>query len=129
MTFEIGNIEFADSKVIEMSFSENYDNLSIVTEDSYCISEKMWLGKTKLIISNWDELTVEKYVSDSLHSKGQKFTINWKKEFETFDMIQESLQNETNLSLSGFSKETGSWLTYNFKNCDYAILPEDNHSR
>ena len=128
MNFEIGNIEFADCRIIEMLFSKNYTNLSIIFEESYHIGEKTWLGKTKLIISNWKDLTVEKYVTKSLDSKGQTFIIDWEKESETFEMIQESLQNENDLSLSGFSKETGNWLTYNFKNCDYTISLENNHS-
>ncbi|TND10307.1 MAG: hypothetical protein FD123_555 [Bacteroidetes bacterium] len=121
MNLDINNIEFADNNVIEMMFSDDHHVLSITTENSYLSSDKVWLGKTKLVVKNWERLTVEKYVSKIPDSKGETYEIDWRTEFLTFDMIQEVTIGPNELILKGFSKQNGDWLTYIFKNCSYTI--------
>jgi len=75
----------------------------------------------QIIINDWKELSVEKYVAKEPFEKGETFIIDWTKEIETFTIIQEINCSDAGfLSLSGFSKDSNSWLTYKFKNykCD-----------
>ena len=126
MNLDINNIEFADNKVVEMTFFDNYRTLSITIENSYSTSDKVWLGKTKLVIKNWEELSVQKYVTKVPDSKGETYEIDWRTELLTFDMIQEVIVKPNELSLKGFSKQNGDWITYLFKNCIYDISCKPN---
>jgi hypothetical protein len=107
-----------------MRFSNNYNSLIINIENSYLICEKRWLGKTEIVIHNWEKLTVENYVSESHKKIGETFKIDWETEFYEFDMIMEKVICKKKLSLSGFYKHGNGWLTYTFENYKYSIVTE-----
>ena len=118
LTFE--NIDFADNNILEMKFSSNYNSLIIDVENGFLISDKKWLGKTKIIINNWKKLILENYISESQQTE----KIDWKEEFYSLEMIQETIVEKDFVSLSGFDKKRKGWLTYRFENCEYLIVAE-----
>jgi len=120
MELKFENIEVADNNILEMNFSSNYDSLVIDVENGFLISDGKWLGKTKIMINNWENLILENYISESQETE----KIDWKEEFYELEMIQEIIVEKDLLSLSGFAKKRKGWLTYRFENCEYSIIAE-----
>ena len=119
---EIDNISLSDFRIKNISLGEDYDQIDIVSEGSYRISDLKIFEETRITIKNWDELRVRKYVTQTPFDNGDTIEINWADNLETFDFIHELiLKEESRLILNGFSKESGSWLTYEFDNFEYEI--------
>ncbi len=117
MKLDIHDIELADARILKMNFSSELNSILIISENSFRLSDKKRFGKTEIIISNWDELLAEKYVSNDEFVNVETIQIDFTKEIETFELIQEIIFDKTgNLFLNGWSKESGFWLTYNIKN-------------
>lgn len=128
MKLYFSDIELADTPVLEMILDSERSILRIYYDRIFRISDKRWLGKTSITISEWKELHVEKFVIQNPLEKGRTFQINWKNEIETFEIIQEIKHSDKELRLSGFSKKSGAWLTYRFKSYDCNIETYENNS-
>jgi hypothetical protein len=121
MKLSIEDVDMADVRITTMDIDAGLCTVTICSDRIFRISDNKWLDKTQIIIRDWTELHVEKYVSQSPFIKGQTFLIDWTKQAETFELIQEiKCSDKDILSLSGFSKQSGAWLTYTFThyNCD-----------
>lgn len=126
---EINNISLSDYPIKEFLLSDNNNEVTIVSEGSFKISELKKLPETRIKIKNWKELRVSKYISKKPFEAGTTFEINWKENLETFDLIQEIiLKAESTLILNGFSKQGNGWLTYEFTKfeCDIEITKNSN---
>lgn len=121
-SLDIYNISLSDFRIKNMSLGEDYDEMDIVSEGSLRIGDLKKFEETRIKIKNWEELRVRKYVTQNPFDNGDSLEIDWTDNLETLDFIQELiLKDESRLFLSGFSKESGAWLTYEFNNFEYEI--------
>lgn len=96
--------------------------LEIVSEGSLRISDLEKFKETRIKIKDWSQFLVRKYVTRSPYEGGKDIELDWTKSFETFEFIQELILSERlKLTLNGFSKESGAWLTYTFIEFEYEI--------
>ncbi len=121
MKLNINDISLSDIPITLVTFNQKLSLITIISNNCYRISDKNWFGKTEIIIEGWKEFFIEKYVSES-QGKGETFQIDFTKNLETFELIQEIEWNTNeNVFLKGWSKESGAWLTYYFKNGKFDI--------
>lgn len=119
---EIDNISLSDYRIKKVSLVAGHNEMNIVSEGSIRKSDLKKFKETRIKIKNWNELRIRKYVTQAPYDTGIIFEIDWAKNLETFDFIQEViLKEESRLILNGFSKESGAWLTYEFNNFEYEI--------
>ena len=115
--FQIENISLADFRIKEIKLGEDYDQIDIISEGSYRISDSTFFKEIK--IKNWEEFHVKKHVTQ----EGESFEIDWADDLETFEFIQElKIQKDGCLILNGFSEQSGAWLIYEFRNFDCNIM-------
>jgi len=118
---KIDNISLSDCPILSVTLHKNNNEIDIVSLDSIRISDLKRFNETHLKIKNWKKLRLSKYVSLEPFGDGEHFEIDWKSNLETFDFIQEIILQEKTLTLNGFSKESGAWLTYEFVAFEYEI--------
>ena len=122
MKLSIEEISLPDVPITTMHIEAERCIVTICSDRIFKISDNKWLGKTQITVSDWEYLRVEKYVSQAPFTKGQTFQIDWTEQTETFEFIHEiNCSDKEILALSGFSKESGAWLTYTFNNFRYDI--------
>ena len=117
MIVDIRDFSISDQPIVDMFFDVQFQRLQINTESSYRISDKRLLGRTIIVIENWEEIQIEKYISNGPMESGKTFQLELNSEIPTMDMIQEmKYEMDSTLILSGFVKEGNGWLTYKIKN-------------
>jgi hypothetical protein len=112
------NISVADCSVTNTIVDRDF--VSIFFEQVYDIQKEEFIKNIKLQINNWKEFKIKVYISEQPFSKSIEKNLSIS-EYESFELIQEILAKDNILVLKGFSKDTGCWLEYIFKDYEYSL--------
>lgn len=118
MNIKLDDLELADCNILETIKSDKI--ISIKLSSAYHIHDSMYFDNVVLKISNWSDFSAYIYVSNIPFGTSEKIKLT-DDSFESFELIQEKEINDEKIVLRGFSKESGQWLEYVFKNCMYSI--------
>lgn len=116
MKLNLEEISIADVPITKIEVDAVLCIMTVYCDRIFRVRDNKWLGKTRITIRDWTKFFLEKYVSYVPFAEGQTFQIDWTKQIETFEFIQEINCADNVLFLKGFSKESGVWLTYQFSN-------------
>jgi hypothetical protein len=116
LNISLDDIEVADINVASTTIDLVKRIVIIDFPESYYAHEKKWLSNTKIIITGWDNFTCIKNIYEE--STGNTTTTITKKydEIERFELVQEIITKENDLTLSGWSKKPSCWMSYEFIN-------------
>jgi hypothetical protein len=112
------DIEVSDLPVISTGVNSN--DVKILFSEIYLVEEKKYISNIFLEIIKWTELNIQTYIFKDAKSQPEINKIDIS-HFEDFDLIQEIIIQGNELILGGFSKKTGNWLEYIFKDYEYKL--------
>ncbi len=116
---KIKNLEVADCKVEKTEIRKTV--IRIFFNRIYNINEKIYINNVVLVVENWSSLLVKLYISDSPFSQPKEEILS-SQNIQEFDLIQELLIFGNNLKISGYNKDSGHWMTYEFSDYTYQII-------
>jgi hypothetical protein len=112
---QLEQISLADSRIIYTQVNLKDHSINIFSSSGYYIPERRILGEIRISLKGWSEFIIKKYISDDPSGLTTEMVLKPYEEMETFEFIQEIKFNDKMLSLSGFSKESKTWIVYEFK--------------
>lgn len=118
----IEEIDLADSKVIMKK--KDIKNKELVFFFSYVfnIPNKEIVDNVEIVFFDWTSFNQSKFVSYDNFESYKEVKINIDEEFETFSLIQEIIFEKEKITLKGYSKESSSWLVYEFNNVKTKVV-------
>jgi len=119
----IESIETADCHISEGTIEEN--RVTFVFNRLYDTLLEKYVKNAILVIKDWSTFSAKIFISESPFSKPLETELE-NESIQVFDLIQELIINDNCLKLSGFSKESGHWMEYEFTNYEYEIIIEGN---
>lgn len=119
---KIEEIDLADSKVIMKK--KDIKNKELVFFFSYVfnIPNKEIVDNVEIVFFDWTSFNQSKFVSYDNFESYKEVKINIDEEFETFSLIQEIIFEKEKITLKGYSKESSTWLVYEFNNVKTKVV-------
>lgn len=113
---DLSNVGVADCNIVKTIIGNAF--VRIFFEQIYDIQKNEFIQNVELKINNWKEFKMKVYISEQPFSEPTEKYLSIS-EYELFELIQEILVEKNILILKGFSKNTGCWLEYIFKDYEY----------
>ena len=115
---KLDDFEFSDCNVKRTLIGDKV--VSIILSSAYYIPDSIFIDNIILSIKNWSDFSAYMYISQSPFSVSEEKKLA-NDDFDFFDLIQEKEINSNEIILKGFGKNSGQWIKYIFKDCQYDI--------
>lgn len=118
----IEEIDLADSKVIMKKKDIKNKELVFFFNYVFNIPNKEIVDNVEIVFFDWTSFNQSKFVSYDNFESYKEVKINIDEEFETFSLIQEIIFGKEKITLNGYSKESSTWLVYEFNNVKTKVV-------
>lgn len=119
---KIEEIDLADSKVIMKKKDIKNKELVFFFNYVFNIPNKEIVDNVEIVFFDWTSFNQSKFVSYDNFESYKEVKINIDEEFETFSLIQEIIFGKEKITLNGYSKESSTWLVYEFNNVKTKVV-------
>lgn len=125
MAHTLETISLADCPLTACTVDLAQRCLTLQTAQSFDLERQYWQATTTIVLKAWSAFEAEVYAEDAT-GKGSTTPVPEDQPPETFELIQEVTVTNAHVELTGFSKESGAWLTYRIHGAVVSVTVSDS---